>query len=270
MRIGRICQFPDVSVPDDLELDRELGIDELDLFSRELDAEVGRFVAQAREAGVPVTALSPRWGWIDRALQDPSELDRLQTFIEAAPRLGTERIMLSCSFVKPESEQQRAVHEQRVIEIYKAAASIAEAAAVDLCTHTTTRPGITFGTVQGIDRFLEGVGSARNRLLFCSGCISVAGWDTPDLIRHWRGAIGAVHLFNPVGTWDHYEEMRFDRGQLDLPAVLSALQGAGYEGVLLPHEYPAFSGTCGEAISDGWVVGYLRAVLQTLEGPAPT
>jgi mannonate dehydratase len=111
---------------------------------------------------------------------------------------------------------------------------------------------------------LEDVGSERVKLLFCCGCISVAGWDVPASIRRWSGAIGAVHLFNPCGDWDGYDERRFDQGQLDMVSVLNTLKEVGYEGVLVPHEYPPFSGPCGEERSHAWTIGYLRAVLQVL------
>ena len=270
MRIGFHRRFPDPDIADVLALYREMGVDEIEILmsdaDAEIDAQVKDLVAQAKGKGVPVTAISPRWGWIMRALEDPSEIDRLRTFIQAAPELGTERIMLSCSFVAPRSEEERRAHFDQVVGIYRTIAEVAEAEGVDLCTHTSShRADIMFGTVDGIDVFLEGVGSQRNKLLLCCGCLSVAGWDVPALIRHWGDAIGAVHLFNPCGDREHYDEMRFDLGQMDLFQVLQALAEVGYEGVLIPHEYPAFSGVCGKGISDGWVVGYLRAMLHAIE-----
>ena len=200
MKIAFICHFPGGQLADALTLYQEMGVDEIDLFANEIDAEVKRFVEEARENGIPVSSLSPRWGWIQRALDDPSELDRLKAFIQAGPELSIERIMLSCSFVKPSSEEEMRTHLDQVVEINREITECAEAAGIDLCTHTTTRPGTMFGTVEGIDAFLEGVGNQRNKLLLCCGCVSAAGWDVPALIRHWDDAIGAVHLFNPHGN----------------------------------------------------------------------
>lgn len=269
MRIGFHRNFPDRAFEHALKLYREMGVDEIDMLMSEASAAVNTDVrtamAQAETAGVPVKAVSPRWGWIDRALEDCSEIDRLLSLVEMAPELGTERIMLSCSFVKPESEDRRKAHFDKVVTLYRTLAQTAEPAGIDLCTHTTTRPGIMFGTAEGINAFLQGVDSKRNKLLFCCGCISLAGWDVSALIRRWSEALGAVHLFNPCGNWHQYEEMRFDTGQLNLFEVLKRLKQVNYEGVLIPHEYPTFSSLCGEDISHGWVVGYLRAMLQVLK-----
>jgi sugar phosphate isomerase/epimerase len=262
MRIGAIHQFAEPHLVDARAIEKEMGVDEIDLFADEVNAEVAMFVEESRAHGIPVTSLSPRWGWVDRALKDPDEPGRLRSFIQAGAGLGIERIMLSCSFVQAPSQAQR----QRVIDFFRGAAGDAERAAIDLCVHTTTRPSIMFGTPAGIDAFLEDVGSERVRLLFCCGCISVAGWEVNASIRRWKNAIGAVHLFNPRGDWAGYDEMRFDRGQLDMVSVLKTLDEIGYEGILLPHEYPAFSGACGKEISHGWVVGYLRAALQAVAG----
>ena len=283
MRIGLHRTFPrgddhlggatDADISQSLPIYKEMGVDEIDILMSETDANVGgrelrATVTEAAATGVPVKAVSPRWGWTMRAQSNPSEVDRMLSFVEAAPELGTERVMLSCSFVNPQSEDERRAHFDQVIDIYRTIAGAAEAAQIDLCTHTSShKAGIMFGTVEGIDAFLEGVDSKRNKLLLCCGCLSVAGWDVPALIRHWGDAIGAVHLFNPCGNREHYDETRFDLGQLNLSEVLRTLGGVGYEGVLIPHEYPTFSGVCGKAISDGWVVGYLRGMLQSVNQP---
>ena len=58
--------------------------------------------------------------------------------------------------------------------------------------------------------------------------------------------------------------MRFDLGQLNYFEVLQAFAEVGYEGALIPHEYPSFPGACGKEMGDSWVVGYLRAMLQVI------
>ena len=269
MKIGFHQGFPDANMSQILTLYKEMGVDEIGLAMSETDAVVDTavkdMVAEAANLGVSVTSVSPRWGWIMRALKDPSEVDRMSSFIKAAPELGTEKIMMSCSMMKSESADKRKEHFDQVVGIYKTISKVAESVGIDLCTHTSSQQGgHIFGSVEGIDGFLEAVGSKRNKLLACCGCLSVPGWDVPALIHHWGDAIGAVHLFNPSGNRDHYDEMRFDLGQMDLFAVLKALSEVGYKGGLISHEYPAFSGDCGKQISDAWVVGYLKAMLQVI------
>ena len=272
MRIGFHRNFPEPDFENALKLYSEMGVDEIDIqmsdARADVNADVRTAVAEAEKAGILIKAISPRWGWIMRAIGDSSEVDRMIVFIQAAAKLGTERIMMSCSFLSPQSEEGKELHFRQVVGIYRKIAEAAEGAGVDLCTHTSShRADIMFGTVDGIDAFLDAVGSDRNKLLLCCGCLSVAGWDVSALIHHWRNAIGAVHFFNPRGNREHYDEMRFDLGQLDLFGVLQSLAEVGYTGAIVSHEYPMFSGACGKEMSDSWVVGYLRAMLQVIEHP---
>lgn len=271
MLIGMVGKYPDEEFSAHLGLFREMGVDVLDVQTAEVTDDVRRFVAQARDRGLPVASLEPRWGWIDRALKDAGEIAQMQRFIQAEAALGIRTLNVSCSMVVAQHEAERQEHFGRVVDIFRQVCAVAEAEGVTLCSHTTMfRRGILFGSVAGVDAFLAAVGSSRNTLLFCCGCISAAEEDVPALARRWKGQIGCVHLFNPRGNRDHYDEVRFDQGQMDMPLVLRTLHETGYDGLLLPHEYPAFGGptgapaSVGREISHGWVIGYLVALRQVL------
>jgi sugar phosphate isomerase/epimerase len=265
MFIGFIFRYPDSGALDKVDLLKDMGVDALEVQTPEVNADVRAFVAQCKERGLAVGSLSPRWGWLDRALKDPGELRVLRSFIRASGELGLGRILLSCSGVQPSSAQAMQAHKDQVAEIYRDMSKDAEAAGVDLCTHTATRPGTAFDTEAGIESFLENVGSRRNRLLFCAGCLSVGDWDVPALARRWREALGAVHIYNHQGDWSGHQEVLFDRGELRVGAVLRALKDVGYQGAVIPEHYPALAGASGKEMSDSWVVGYLRGMLQALE-----
>lgn len=274
MKLGLTCQYPDEPALRALPRYRDMGLDEVDVLmarpEQGVDTALKAFVDRARDAGVPAGSVSPRWGWIGRALKDPAEMGHLRAFIEAAPAFGTKRVMLSCTMASLTSDAERREHLDRVARTYREISAVAADVGIDLCTHTSAQKGDhLFGTVHGIDSFLDAVGNERNKLLTCFGCLSVAGWPVPQLVRHWQGAIGAVHVFNPSGGRGQYAEMRFDAGQLDVPAAIQALADIGYTGVIIPHEYPAFAGPAGKEISDGWAVGYLRALVQAATTATP-
>ena len=81
MRIGFHRSFPDPDFEHALKLYREMGVDEIDIqmsdARADVNADVRTAVAKAEKAGIPVKAVSPRWGWIMRAIEDPSEVDRM-------------------------------------------------------------------------------------------------------------------------------------------------------------------------------------------------
>ena len=265
MRLGYVGKFSDPGLAERLGILRKMGIEALDIQAEQVDAEVKRFVAQAREQGVPVQSLAPPWGWIDRALKDPQQVEGMIAFIRELPALDVRSMNISCSMVKSETEAEQEAHFQRVADVFRRICQVAEAEDVRICSHITLfRRGILFGTVEGVDRFLATVTSPANRLLFCCGCVSAAGEDVAAMIRHWRQYIGAVHVFNLHGNRDGFQFTRFDQGQMDVIAVLRALKEIGYQGMVLPHEYPAFSGPAGQQIADGWAVGYFTALRQVL------
>jgi sugar phosphate isomerase/epimerase len=264
MEIEFNCSVSASEPGETVELFRGMGVDAIGLFSPDVGAELKNFLREAVAREMPIGSLSPPWGWIDRALRDLSEVERLKAFIRVAGEAGVGKTLLSCSFVTPASEDERETHRNQVVEIYRAITKTAEAAGVSLCTHTSLRPGIMFGDPQGIDAFLEEIPSERNQLILCCGCAGVAGYDVPALIRHWQDKIGAVHIWNARGNWDKHVETRFDSGELDIFEALKALREIEYTGAVIPEHYPPFSGACGRDMSHGWAVGYLVAMFQAL------
>src|SRR5690242_1346331 len=123
MRFGVPFHYPDDSPGELLPFYRDLGFDEVDvLMARpeiQMDDSVRALVAQAREAGVPAGAVSPRWGWIARAMKDPSQVRQMQAFVEAAPELGTSRVMMSCPAATIRSAAERDEHLRHVAAVYR-------------------------------------------------------------------------------------------------------------------------------------------------------
>ncbi len=122
------------------------------------------------------------------------------------------------------------------------------------------------------DRLFAEVPSAHNGMTFCVGTRYESGQDVFEGIRHFggKGKLLHVHFRNVRGTLPAnrgYAEVFVDDGDLDMAAVLRALQEVGYDGVIdydhaigitgdepLPKQYIAF------------VVGYMKGLLQSLPG----
>jgi inosose dehydratase len=72
----------------------------------------------------------------------------------------------------------------------------------------------------------------RSRINFCpdTAHLVAAGSDPVELIRRYAGRIGYVHLKDLRA--DPFAFLPLGEGDLDFPAILDALRGAGYEGWL--------------------------------------
>jgi D-mannonate dehydratase len=265
MQIGIIGKYPSPEFEAKIGLYKEMGVDVLDIQTPKISASFRGFVSKVRDLGIPVASIAPRWNWIDSALQNPTEVDVLLEFIREMPGMGIHTMNMACSFIAMKSAEEQKENLTKIIATFKKVTPAAEDAGVTLCSHTSMfRPGVLFSTIEGVEAFLEGVGSPSNKLLLCTGCVSAGGHDVPALVRRWREYLGSIHYFNPSESSTKYSEMRFDQGQMDIPAVMSALKEVGFDGLVIPHEYPSFLGPSGKEVSDGWTMGYLIALRQTL------
>jgi D-mannonate dehydratase len=265
MQIGITGDYPSPEFEAKIGLYKEMGVDALDIRTPKISASLRGFVSKVRDMGIPVTSMVPRWGWVGSALQNPAEIELVLEFIREMPGMGIHTMNMACSFFAVNSAEEQKEHLAKLISIFKKVTPVAEDAGVTLCSHTTMyRPNILFHTVEGVDAFLEGVNSPSNKLLLCTGCVSSAGQDVPALVRRWRKHIGSVHFFNPPESSPQHAEARFDQGQMDIPEVIRTLKEIGFDGLMIPHEYPAFLGISGKEVSDGWTIGYLIALRQAL------
>ena len=117
-----------------------------------------------------------------------------------------------------------------------------EAAAVEglsVALHINMMTGSRLDRPEDVEEFFAEVGRDNVGLMFCFGCIALAGLDVPDTIRRWRELIFVVDLRDVRGTWGaNSEEAQFGTGNIDLAASLRALQEIGYEGVVRPEHFP--------------------------------
>ena len=122
---------------------------------------------------------------------------------------------------------------------YRFMAETASDNGLDICAHINMVTGSRYDRREDIDNLFARVGADNFGLLFCFGCIALAGLDVPDMIRHWKDRIFVVHLRDVADSWQEgNSERQFGQGKIDLPASIAALREIGYKGILHPEHFP--------------------------------
>ena len=146
--------------------------------------------------------------------------------------------------------------------------------------HINMVTGSRLDRPEDVDELFERVGRANVGLLFCFGCVALAGLDVPAMIRRWSDRMFIVHLRDVRGTYAHDpEEARFGTGRIDLAAGLRALADIGYNGILHPEHFPAAGSDQPperrvlwtqphdrDAPTIAWTLGYCRGLMRGVLG----
>ena len=153
---------------------------------------------------------------------------------------------------------------------------VAEAAGVTLAAHPDDPPTPTMRAQARLvyqphlyQRLLSRKRSKANALEFCIGTLAeMTEGDVYGAVEQYsrQGKLAYVHLRNVKGKAPHYHETFIDDGDVDVVRVLRILKKNGFEGVLIPDHTPQM--TCGAPWHAGMAhaLGYMRGVLQALEG----
>ncbi len=130
------------------------------------------------------------------------------------------------------------------------------------------------GTVEGLKRFIEIAPGPYHGLNFCQGTVSemleAPGREIFDVIRYFgsRGKIFNVHFRNIKGHALDFQETLPDNGDVDMGRALRVYQEVGYDGMIMPDHVPVIEGDTGGALAYAYTFGYIRALLQTVQGAA--
>lgn len=208
------------------------------------------------------------WSWIDEvAGQDiaQQETDRVCRTIEAMGKAGIDTLIMPCSrkSLTPLSSSEKRNFHESVVGIHRQLSKVAEHSGVKLAFHTTLMPDIMINDADSLDNFLEDVGSLANGLILCMGSVSLAGFRIEDFIDRYRDIIYLVHVKNPIGAWEKFEEARFDEGQINIPSVFGYLSKQGYNGGIIPEHFPAIGDD--QKTAKAWAVAYLKGVCDALK-----
>jgi mannonate dehydratase len=123
-------------------------------------------------------------------------------------------------------------------------------------------------SVDALARVVELVPSPVNGICMCVGTLAPTGADMVEGIRRLAPRIHFAHLRNTTGGAEHFRETFPDTGDLDMPAIVSALHQAGYEGTARPDHAPSLAGESNETpgyemLGRLYAAGYFRALMQS-------
>jgi mannonate dehydratase len=158
-------------------------------------------------------------------------------------------------------------------------APVAEEAGVRLAAHPDDPPT---STMRGQPRLvcqpqhcqkLIGLNPSRaNCLEFCIGSLAEMTegdiYDTVDQCSR-QGRIGYVHFRNVRGKVPSYRETFLDEGDVDMARVVRILKRNGFDGVLIPDHTPQMACAAPWHAGMAYAMGYIRAILNGVEGPPP-
>jgi len=118
------------------------------------------------------------------------------------------------------------------------------------------------------ERLLELNKSSSNGFELCMGTVQeMPGSNIYDILDRYskQNKLGYVHCRNVVGKVPNYREAFIDEGDIDVIKAMRILKNNNYEGVIIPDHTPEM--TCDAPWHAGmaYALGYLKAVLQTLE-----
>jgi len=217
------------------------------------------------------------WDWVDRVAEkgiDQKEVENLCYTINSMGKAQVNTLIMPCSrkslssLALGEKEEFR----KRVNQVYREISRVAEESGVKIVTHMSFMPDIMIHDDKTLDQFLEETESDANGILFCMGSISLAGYSVESFIKRYHNKIYAVHIKNVIGNWnennDYYEkyhkhrEIRFDAGQVKIPAAISKLANYGYDGSLIPEHFPPIGKDEKAALS--WAVAYIKGICDSI------
>jgi mannonate dehydratase len=147
---------------------------------------------------------------------------------------------------------------------------VAEEVGIRLAVHPDDPPVDSFlgvarvlSSPDKLQRYLDLVPSPNLGLLFCQGTIAtMAGVDPIEQIRRFgpSGRIFHVHIRNPRGSGDFFEEVLSDEGDTDMLAAMRAWEEVGYDRLVLIDHAPKMVGTDGTLRSFAFQLGYARGL----------
>ncbi len=128
------------------------------------------------------------------------------------------------------------------------------------------QPRIIFSN-SALHKATQLVPSLSNGVCYCVGSLYPAGEDVIAGIHLLAEKIFFVHARNVRGTASHFVETWHDNGEIDMPAVVRALQSIGYKGTLRPDHAPSMAGETNETpgyemLGRLYAAGYLRGLMQ--------
>ncbi len=165
----------------------------------------------------------------------------------------------------PAREQTDAAWDQNQAAGYGKMADIAAESGIRISTHLNMINGSRYDRPEDLDDLFDRVGRDNFGLLFCFGCIALAGLDLADAIYRWRDRIFVVHVRDVAGYWgSQMAEKQFGTGRINLANAVAALRQIGYDGILHPEHFPIFDSELPDQTSPLFTHAWDRKLLTTV------
>ncbi len=231
------------------------GIELLDYFWRDRDAELPAAKQQASDLGLAISAYAIG----NNCMQpDPEarrrEVDALRAGVDTALELGTDRVRVFSGEAHPDVSREQGL--DYIVE----ALSVGARYAADLgVTLVLENHGLFAGRGDQVKSIIEQVASPGLRANLDTGNFLLVGQSPSDAVRQLAPLVSYVHLkdFRPVGpdfAGEVYHDLQGNpfsgavvgQGQVNLRDVLGVLREASYDGWLsLEFEGPEHPSTVG-------------------------
>ena len=154
---------------------------------------------------------------------------------------------------------------------------VAQAAGVQLAMHPDDPPLPELCGVPQImhsrahfEKLFQLAPAPANGMCVCAGTFGAAGEAVPSLIRHFGARVHYAHFRNIKGRVPHFVEPFHDDGDLDMAAIMRALQSIGFAGAMRPDHVPRLDGESG--VADGYTMlgrlfaaGYMRGLMHAIQ-----
>jgi D-mannonate dehydratase len=192
-----------------------------------------------------------------------SKAKRICQTIECMGKAGIGILFLFWGVEAPVNEKE---HQQKwayLANLVQRIIPCAENSKVKIASHGHQVRGYLVRGYKELIRVVSIVDSPYNGVAFCPGCHQLAGDDLYKCIHKFGQKIFFVHARNVIRKGiDKFEEVLFDRGEIDLSQIMKELKIIGYRGLICPEHLPHIAYQTSEEIEIAWGLGYLDCLLK--------
>ncbi len=164
-------------------------------------------------------------------------LERLKRTMDNLGRVGFYSVLNFAAALKPPTEKEEREYWGRLLDCHARFVKIAENANVRIATHAFYYPNRLVKGSEDLKRILDAIESDYNGVTLCPG-LHIPGDSVIKSIEMFSGKIFFAHARDVKGSGSASErdtvEVPLGEGDVNVPAVISALQSAGYEGIICP------------------------------------
>ena len=230
--------------------------------------ELKEYRAPFDAAGVAVAGLEPvrepLREWVDDTDEGRRAFDAFARHLEAAGEAGIPCVTLHPPLDAARTGEESSDQFQRNCTFYRRASGRAREAGARLATHSPWPPAKGLWGAAEFRSLFEAVPERENGMIFCFGCMAIAGCDIRSVLPSLLDRVLMVHVRDVVIEGGRVDEVLPGTGTVRPGEVIRQLHQLGYRGPLAPEHLPRLAGESRNEIAMAWASGYCYAVLEGL------